>query len=109
MGRIQQLLNVRCCTGYELLKVTVTIAYSSTGGAGGAPLNVTCPAGKYLLDLWPEFPEFGEFTLVDGSLTMSTLPDGRVLPTGWSGKVWQNFAPNAPPYQQVLTFRCIYA
>jgi len=98
-----------CCTGYELLKVTATVPYSSTGAAGGAPLNVTCPAGKYLLDLFPDFGVVQQFTGVQGGLTTTTLPDGRMLPTGWTGVAWQSVNPSPPTPTWDLTFRCIYA
>ena len=72
-------------TGYEILKVTATVPYSTTGVAGGAPLNVTAPSGKYLLDPHPDFGPVSVFTGLQGTATTATLPDGRVLPTGWTG------------------------
>ena len=96
-------------TGYEILRVTATVPYSTAGAAGGGPLNVTAPSGKYLLDPHPDFGPVSVFTGVQGTATTATLPDGRVLPTGWTGLVWQSINPSPPAPTWDLTFGCIYA
>jgi hypothetical protein len=45
----------------------------------------------------------------NGTLTMTTLPDGRTLPTGWSGDVYQTMFSTVPTAKLDFTARCIYA
>jgi hypothetical protein len=97
----------RCCgTGYEILAGTATVTYNATGAS---PLTITCPAGKYLLDRVPDFGSFQVFMNFNGTLTMTTLPDGRTLPTGWSGDVYQTMFSTVPTAKLDFTARCIYA
>lgn len=99
----------RCCgTGYEILTGTATVTYAS-GSSGAVPLTVTCPVGKYLLDRVPDFGAFQPFMNFSGSLTMTTLPDGRTLPAGWTGVVSQSMFSTVPTAQLDFTARCIYA
>jgi hypothetical protein len=95
-------------TGHEILNVTATVPYSS-GTAGGGPLTITCPPDKYLLDRRPDFGVCNEIIRAFGNLTTATLPNGRVLPTGWAGVVWQDLAPTNPSASTPATARCIYA
>jgi hypothetical protein len=95
-----------CCTGYEILTDTATVTYNATGAP---PLTITCPAGKYLLDRVPDFGTFQPFMHFSGNFTMTTLPDGRVLPTGWTGVVYQTMFSTVPSAKIDFTIRCIYA
>jgi hypothetical protein len=67
-----------------------------------------CPPGKYLLDTQPDFGNLNSIIQTSGTLTMTTLPDGRALPTGWSGTVSSTIPPNTSPAHIPVTFRCIY-
>jgi hypothetical protein len=100
-----------CCTGYELVTITVQTAY------GGTPVNISAPPGKYMLDhepyaSWPP-PGSGSmsrFVGFSGAPTTATLPDGRVLPTGWSGTISSSFLqPGSSPVTTNVTIRCINA
>jgi hypothetical protein len=65
--------------------------HSGQTAYGGTPVNISAPSGKYMLDYepfatWPP-PGSGsmlQFVGFSGASTTVTLPDGRVLPTGWS-------------------------
>jgi len=96
-------------TGYEIVKANATVPYSSTGSAGGASFTFTCPTDKYALDRQPYFELVNEFIRFECTVTTATLPDGRVLPTGWTGVVFQDFFSNVPTAQVDFTVRCIYA
>jgi hypothetical protein len=93
-----------CCTGYEV----VTVVTPPTG-SGTPPTTVTisAPPGKYMIDHEP-YPTRGPgapAVELDGVATTATLPDGRVLPTGWTGKaIWQT---SLPPTPIELTIHCI--
>jgi hypothetical protein len=95
-----------CCTGYEIVTGTATVTYNA---AGAPPLTITCPAGKYLLDRVPDFGTFQPFMNFSGSLTMTTLPDGRVLPAGWTGVAYQTMFSSVPTATLDFTVRCINA
>lgn len=100
-----------CCTGYEIVTIQVQTAY------GGTPVNISAPPGKYMLDYEP-YPTFvppasgsmAAFVGFSGAPTTATLPDGRVLPTGWSGTIGSNYlGPGSNPVPTNVTIRCINA
>ena len=71
-------------TGYEIVRLQVQV---SLGAGGGTPFTISCPPGKYMIsdEPWMEQSIDREFLGLGGSPVMTTLPDGRVLPTGWTG------------------------
>jgi hypothetical protein len=101
-----------CCTGYE----TVTILTETTA-LPGTPVTISAPPGKYMLDYMPHATQTpGGSALgppiinLSGAATMVTLPDGRVLPTGWSGTLGSSqLSPGSTPQPTNLTIRCINA
>jgi hypothetical protein len=70
-------------TGYEIVRQTVQVQLPS----GGTPFTISCPPGKYMIsdEPWMEQSLDRDFLRLAGSPVMTTLPDGRVLPTGWTG------------------------
>jgi hypothetical protein len=70
-------------TGYEIVRQTVQVTLPS----GTPPFTISCPPDKFMLsdEPWMEQSIDREFLRLGGSLVMTTLPDGRVLPTGWTG------------------------
>ena len=70
-------------TGYEIVRQTVQVTLPS----GGAPFTISCPPDKYMIsdEPWMEQSLDREFLKLGGSPVTTTLPDGRVLPTGWTG------------------------
>jgi hypothetical protein len=86
-----------CCTGYEI--VTLSLQVPNSPG-GPIPLSMSCPAGKYMLDYEPHLSDpsglvtsaltIAWFVNLKGSAITTTLPDGRVLPTGWTGSISTN-------------------
>jgi hypothetical protein len=100
-----------CCTGYQVVTITVQTAY------GGTPVNISAPPGKYMLDhepyaTWPP-PLSGSmapFVSLGGAPVTVSLPDGRVLPTGWNGTIGSSYLqPGSTPVPTNLTIRCINA
>lgn len=100
-----------CCTGYEVVTIQVQTAY------GGTPVTISAPPGKYMVDYepfatWPP-PGSGsmmQFVGFNGAATTVTLPDGRVLPTGWSGTIGSSWLqPGSNPVPTNVTIRCINA
>ena len=100
-----------CCTGYEVVTITVQTA------DGGTPVNISAPKRKYMLDHEP-YPTFAPpasgsmsaFVDFSGAHTTATLPDGRVLPTGWSGTIASSYLqPGSSPVPTNVTIRCINA
>jgi hypothetical protein len=100
-----------CCTGYQLVTITVGTTYA------GTPFTISAPPGKYMLDLlpyasWPP-PLSGSvapFVDVGGAPITVALPDGRVLPTGWSGTLSSSYLqPGSNPVPTNVTIRCINA
>jgi hypothetical protein len=80
-------------------------------------VNISAPPGKYMLDYepfatWPP-PNSGsmmQFVGFGGAPSMVTLPDGRVLPTGWTGTIGSSYLqPTSPPVPTNVTIRCINA
>jgi hypothetical protein len=97
-------------TGYEIVEGSTLVPYSTTGSAGGAAFTFTCPPDKYALDRQPDFGAVGEFVRFACTVTTATLPDGRVLPTGWTGVVYQDFYPSPnPTVPAKFTVQCIHA
>jgi hypothetical protein len=70
-------------TGYEIVRQSVQVTLPS----GGPPFTISCSPGKYMIsdEPWMEQSIDREFLRLGGSPVMTTLPDGRVLPTGWTG------------------------
>jgi hypothetical protein len=113
--------NWLCCTGYEV--VTLQLQVPNSPG-GPIPLNVSCPAGKFMLDYEPHLSDpsglvtsaltIAWFVNLTGSVNTTTLPDGRVLPTGWTGSISANVpgAGGGPAPSNVtvgVSIRCIAA
>jgi hypothetical protein len=110
-----------CCTGYEV--VTLQLQVPNSPG-GPIPLNMSCPAGKYMLDYEPHLSDpsglvtsaltIAWFVTLKGNATTTTLPDGRVLPTGWTGSISANVpgAGGGPAPSSVtvgVSIRCLAA
>lgn len=101
-----------CCTGYETVTMTV-----QTTALPGTPVTISAPPGKYMLDHepYPTWPPPGSGSMApwvafNGAPIAATLPDGRVLPTGWSGTIGSSYLnPSSPPVPTKLTIRCISA
>jgi hypothetical protein len=111
--------NLLCCTGFELVTQTIQAPNPSLAAQFTFPVNVTCPAGKYMVDQVPSFfdpsgkyPDWlvAQHMWVDGDVTTTTLPDGRAVPTGWKGNVLADApAPIQPTMPVGIQHRCINA
>lgn len=71
-------------TGFEIVRLQVQV---TLGATAGTTFTISCPPGKYMIsdEPWMEDALDREFLRLAGSPVTTTLPDGRVLPTGWTG------------------------
>jgi hypothetical protein len=94
-------------TGYEIIRQTVQVTVPS----GGPPFTISCPPDKYMIsdEPWMEQSIDREFLRLGGSPVMTTLPDGRVLPTGWTGTAGLRTGGGSGTRSVDINIKCIRA